>query len=434
MVRRNGSFSALDGWTSAEAGAAAVARGASRVRVPPTSVILKAETVETLVSWGLLSSSLLDTLPPNGLAVLNGPRSLHLRSGVGLAEVLTFALERRGIERLPDHRGFSHATNPAAFCSNWQGLWPHIEALGIWVGDTWGRALERGEAEAVGRLIDLIAERQVSYEQKVLAYDNRPLPSSAAAITPAAAAVPKLPAPEAATHATEMSSRNASASWLPLRSEDDNDAAAAATANPTQAGPVAAAAWEVVPEAGAAGAEVVDRLAAPSCLPASAVPAVSPQPPVAAPPHEQPLELQQQQQRQSQQLQPIRGPREQQQVPLQQGQSRPQQVNEDAVAPPPTNQLAGAAAPGIDTAVAEKLIECSAAGTAEAAVAAGVSLKQAECQSEPHSTAVLLPSIGAVHLLFSPLRCFSLCLPSPCRYVALAAAVAAARSAGAAFS
>ncbi|KAL8433757.1 hypothetical protein ACSSS7_003654 [Eimeria intestinalis] len=178
--------------------------GASRVRVPPTSVALEATTVETLVSWGVLPSSLQEDVPRDGLVVLNGPRSLHLRSGVGVAEVLSLALERRDSKQLPSLRGFSHATNPAAFATNWRNLWPYIEVLGISIADNWCKALERGDADAVGRLVDVIAERQASYERNVLAYDSTPLPifegSSVAAARVSAAA------PEQHLHSTRVDS------------------------------------------------------------------------------------------------------------------------------------------------------------------------------------------------------------------------------------
>lgn len=189
--------------------------------MPPTSVTLKAETVETLVNWGLFYHSLLDSVPPNGLAVLNGPRSLHLRSGIGAAEVIRLALERRGVEQLPDCRRLSHAPSPAAFSGNWKRLFPYIEALGIWVGDTWGTALERGEAEAVGRLIDLIAERQSSHERNSRVYESSPLPGvpsrSDVAATQSAPG-----SPETAPSATEISNRSTvSASWLHQGTQGD---------------------------------------------------------------------------------------------------------------------------------------------------------------------------------------------------------------------
>ncbi|KAL8440055.1 hypothetical protein Efla_004039 [Eimeria flavescens] len=154
--------------------------GAVRVRPPTASVTLRAETVKTLVSWGLLSCSVLDSVPCNGLAVLNGPRSLHLRSGIGVAEILTVAKNRRGSRHLPQLRPLCHTTDPASFCTNWRALWPYVEDLGIRVGESWKRAILRGEAEVVGRLVDLIIERQKNYESNVLAYDSKPFSVSRA--------------------------------------------------------------------------------------------------------------------------------------------------------------------------------------------------------------------------------------------------------------
>ncbi|KAL8440800.1 hypothetical protein Emag_007723 [Eimeria magna] len=176
MVRREKSVSSFKTWAPLELEVPPRACGASHVRVPHTSVTLKAKTVEILISWGFLPSSLHEAVPCNGLVVLNGPRSLHLRSGVGVAEVLTLALKRRDSRQLPDLRGFSHATNPAALATNWRNLLPYVEFIGIWIGETWSKALERGDADAVGRLVDFIADRQTSYEKNVLAYDNTPLP------------------------------------------------------------------------------------------------------------------------------------------------------------------------------------------------------------------------------------------------------------------
>ncbi|KAL8275157.1 hypothetical protein Esti_000907 [Eimeria stiedai] len=191
MVRREEYKSLFKTCGPPELDAPPIACEASHVRIPPTSVTLKATTVETLVSWGVLPFSLQESVPRNGLVVLSGPRSLHLRSGVGVAEVLSLALERRDSRQLPNLRAFSHATNPAAFATNWRNLWPYVESLGIWIGETWSKALERGDAGAVGRLVDVIAERQSSYEKNVLAYDNTPLPipeesNVAAASVPAA--------------------------------------------------------------------------------------------------------------------------------------------------------------------------------------------------------------------------------------------------------
>ncbi|KAL8445202.1 hypothetical protein Emed_005760 [Eimeria media] len=191
MVRREESVSSFTTLASPELEAPPRACRASHVRVPPTSVTLKSKTVETLVSWGALPSSLQEGVPYNGLVVLNRPRSLHLRSGLGVAEVLTLALERRDSRALPDLRGFSHATNPAAFATNWRNLRPYVESIGIWIGETWSKALERGDADAVGRLVDFIADRQTSYERNVLAYDNTPLPiPEASNITAARASEP----------------------------------------------------------------------------------------------------------------------------------------------------------------------------------------------------------------------------------------------------
>ncbi|OEH78740.1 hypothetical protein cyc_03857 [Cyclospora cayetanensis] len=218
MTRRKASIPSSYNYMS-ELSGSSISLAASNPRVPQNSVVLKTETVEALVSWGILSSSALRRLPANGVAILNEPRSLHLRSGIGIAEVLTIALEQRGIDQLPSTEGLSQETNLEDFTKNWKHLWPYIGALGIWVGDMWSKALERGDAEAVGRLLDLITERQTGFYQNTLVQTNGALPEGSD--KPAATAMVPTVAKLAASPDTERShATSAHASAAPVAAKE----------------------------------------------------------------------------------------------------------------------------------------------------------------------------------------------------------------------